>query len=200
MAEFTARLVAGFVAVVILIAFLGSVAADEAWYKALKDWQTGLGALAGLLAILVGALKNAQLTRQRDKDLRDEEAMRLARALYAEVRYLRISIIRRLDIATRLSAAGTPLTVNDVFNLQIRYPLVYPNAVQHVGLLPDDVLVDLVSLYARAAVTRQHYEAAREEHVLVGEPLGKAGVEHYEILLQLADAVLPRLKKAARLA
>ncbi len=64
MAQFTVRVVVGFLAVVVAIAFPSAIAEGAAWYEALKKWQTGLGAFAGLLAILFGAFYNADLARK----------------------------------------------------------------------------------------------------------------------------------------
>ena len=189
-----------FLAMALLVMVLGKVAQGVAWYGELKTWQTGLGAFAGLLAILTGALYNADLVRRRDDRLRADEAMQIVRALYAEVKFLRQNIANRRDSAKRIGAKGTPMTKWHFLVLTFPRPLVYPNAVHRVGLLPDDVLADLVEFYARVSLAQQVFEDATEDHPGVGRPLEKQDVKFFETTLQLADAVLPRLKKAARLA
>ena len=44
------------------------------FYSEAKEWQTGIGAFFGLVVILIGALYNAELNRDRDDRLRREDA------------------------------------------------------------------------------------------------------------------------------
>jgi len=51
------------------------------YYQELKTWQTGLGALLGFVALMIAALWNFRLNRQRDADLRRDEARAVAAAI-----------------------------------------------------------------------------------------------------------------------
>ena len=45
-----------FLAMALLVVVLGKITQGAAWYGELKIWQTVLGAFAGLVAILAGAI------------------------------------------------------------------------------------------------------------------------------------------------
>ena len=57
-------------------------------YTEAKAWQTGIGAFFGLIAILAGALYNAKLNRDRDKELREEEARAVATMICREMLFI----------------------------------------------------------------------------------------------------------------
>ena len=71
---------------------------DWCWiYNEAKGWQTGIGALAGFGAIVVGALYNARLNRKRDER---DECIAIASALYGEI------VILRRALAGMANAVG----------------------------------------------------------------------------------------------
>src|ERR1700722_5331259 len=61
-------------------------------YDELKGWQSGIAALFGFIALIIGALWNFRLNRRRDAALRAEEAISVAAALYGEVVLLRMEV------------------------------------------------------------------------------------------------------------
>jgi hypothetical protein len=61
-------------------------------YDEVKGWQSGIAALLGFVALIIGALWNFRLNRRRDAALRAEEAISVAAALYGEVVLLRMEV------------------------------------------------------------------------------------------------------------
>ena len=63
-------------------------------YAELKGWQSGIAALLGFIALIVGALFNFKLNRRRDDALRREEMLSVAIAIYGEILMLRTEVAR----------------------------------------------------------------------------------------------------------
>jgi membrane-bound ClpP family serine protease len=68
------------------------------WYLELKGWQSGIAALLGFIALVVGALINFSLNRRRDKALGRDEAQAVAAALYGEI----LSVRERLALLAKV--------------------------------------------------------------------------------------------------
>jgi hypothetical protein len=58
-------------------------------YVEAKQWQAGIAALLGFLGLIFAALFNFRLNRRRDAQLRSEEMISVASALYGEILLLR---------------------------------------------------------------------------------------------------------------
>jgi hypothetical protein len=120
-----------------MIAFRGVVALSA--YEELKGWQAGIGSVLGFFALMVAALWNFRLNRRRDTQLRTDEALSVAAALYGEMlllrqevaalaravatahinqgtqRYVALKIDQHLVEAHRLRATGSQdFVVNDI--------------------------------------------------------------------------------------
>ncbi len=59
------------------------------WYAELKSWQSGIAAILGFIALIVGALFNFRLNRRRDAGLRNDGTLGVAAALYGEILLMR---------------------------------------------------------------------------------------------------------------
>jgi hypothetical protein len=68
------------------------------WPKSLQGWQTGLGALAGLLGVAGAALLNAKLARDRDDRLRDLDARTVSIELLAEIASIQAQLRARITL------------------------------------------------------------------------------------------------------
>ena len=130
-------------------------------YEELKDWQSGLGALIGFLALILAAQRHFKLNRQRDHELREQETLSVMAALYGEILLLRNDAARLAEgVANAYVARGTqrhPTIKFDQHFLdanKLSDPLLYKALAPKLGLLPADLVI---------AVTQFHnnFESAR---------------------------------------
>ena len=142
-----------FLTAALLVVFLGKFAQGAAWYGELKKWQTGLGAFAGLLAILVGALYNAVLVRQRDDRLRDEERRALAAALAAELLVIRNQCSGRIKALERGDQRAGSFLPFDVFLANVG----------NIGRLGADWAGSVAAAYAHFSILDKAVKSAGPE-------------------------------------
>ena len=85
-------------AVTLAIAYADRPAFLDHWfYRELVGWQTGLGALFGLLGLAAVAAWNFKKTRDRDKELRQEEARALANLVHADLAMVRAAVVTLIE-------------------------------------------------------------------------------------------------------
>ena len=130
-------------------------------YAELKGWQSGLGALLGFGAIIVGALFNAHLNRKRDTRLRLDEAIAVASALYGEIIILRKAVAQLANaVAHRYVENGMGRLREEPFDRhfieQFALPplTLYSSLAAKVGLLPNQIALGIVRFYARVEEVR----------------------------------------------
>ena len=110
------------------------------------------GAGGGLLAIIIGALFNAELNRQRDNRLRREEGRSLALALRGEMlsvadSYERHKMILTDSIDDSTSYAGPP---GQIVRVKLRCSVaIFSKSSDRLGLLEDpDLIANLAQFYS----------------------------------------------------
>jgi hypothetical protein len=123
-------------------------------YIELKGWQSGIGALAGLGAIIIGALFNAHLNRKRDARLRSEEVVAVASALYGEIVILRQAVARMANaVGHRYFRYGhirdEPFDRHFIEQITLPPVKLYPSLAAKVGMLPSQISLEIVRFYAR---------------------------------------------------
>ena len=91
-------------------------------YAEARQWQTGIAALLGFAGLIVAALWNFSLNRRRDRQLRREEMMSVASALYGEILLLRNELAL---LACVVAQAERKLREVDQFTYAPSTPLLY---------------------------------------------------------------------------
>lgn len=158
-------------------------------YEDLKSWQSGLGSLFGLLAILLGALYNFRLNRKRDEKIRSDEANSVAAALYGEILLLRkelAAIARSVSITfinwgmgkSRKGFDNNFLEIN-----QISEPLLYKSLAPKLGLLDASLLIPITEFYSNLQ------QAKLWLHLLVDNEERGVSYSPLAVLLPARDAV-----------
>ena len=157
-AAFAALLV---LAVALWVAVLVKFTHGTAWYAELKAWQTGLGAFAGLLAILAGALYNARLARRRDDRLRRDEIRGLCLALSAELTVSAKRLRTTVRFVTEAAKEQESLTVDYWKVLNRPVFDVYEANLDKVGLL-GELASEVVSTYSTLEIARRYDDRLEE--------------------------------------
>jgi hypothetical protein len=123
-----------------------------------KQWQAGIAALLGFLGLMFAALFNFRLNRRRDAQLRSEEMISVASALYGEILLLR-------DELTQLARAVASYDINnkelrdvDQFAYAPSIPLLYSALASKLGLLPSELLLGITKFYANVEGARRGLE------------------------------------------
>ena len=170
----------------------------------LKGWQTGIGALLGFLALIVGALWNFHLNRRRDAALRAEEALSVAAALYGEILLLRKEVGRLARAVANVHVNGgttrNPIVKFDEHFLEahsLSEPLLYKALAPKIGLLSSDLILYITEFH------QKFQEARMSLPLLVDKPGRKYGYSVATVLVPARDAVKniqPALKKIERMA
>jgi hypothetical protein len=118
------------------------------FYEELKGWQGGIGALFGLVALMVGALFNFSLNRKRDARLREEEAKSVAAALYGEIVLLRQEAARLARAVAAVEIKGVrKITPHFVEANKLSEPILYKALAPKIGLLSPDLVIALTEFH-----------------------------------------------------
>ncbi len=150
------------------------------WYAELKAWQTGLGAFGGLLAILAGAFYNAELNRQRDRELRDEEARGLATTLAANVRALHWSMsTSQYNMAVSL-AEGATLTPTQIRGKCVPDSIIFPISTNNLGHFSIDLAISVVNFYGLISWANHRLETCTS-HPMAGLTLDPNNENHRQL-------------------
>jgi hypothetical protein len=123
------------------------------FYEELKGWQSGIGSLLGLLALVGGALFNFHLNRRRDAALQAEEKRSVAAAIYGELVLLRQEAAK---LATSVAQAeynavgtGNPTVDSNFLEAHtMPEPFLYRALAAKLGLLDADILLAVAKFYA----------------------------------------------------
>jgi len=76
-------------------------------YAELKGWQSGLAAIIGFGGLIIGALYNFRLNRKRDENLRKQEMISVAVAIYGEMVLLREEVAQLARIVANTERGGS---------------------------------------------------------------------------------------------
>jgi len=125
-------------------------------YAELKGWQGAIGSLLGFIALIIGALFNFHLNRKRDAQLRGEEAVAIACALYGEIVLLRRGVARMANaVAARYFHHGfrgddkEPYDKHFIEQFALPGLKLYPALASKVGMLPSQLALEIVRFYSR---------------------------------------------------
>lgn len=135
------------------------------WYAELKAWQTGLGAFGGLLAILAGAFYNAELNRQRDRELRDEEARGLATTLAANVKALHWFMSNKQYNMAESLAAGVTLSPMQIKGYCVPDSAIIPISTKNLYSFGNDLASSVVNFYGLISWANHRLETCRSNPV-----------------------------------
>jgi hypothetical protein len=123
-------------------------------YAELKNWQQGLAALIGFIALMSAALWNFRLNRRRDAALRAEETNSVAVALYGEIALLRVRAAQIANSVARVyiaegTAPGSSVKFDKHFVDANKLPelTLYKALAPKFGLLPSSLLLPITSFY-----------------------------------------------------
>ena len=185
-----------FLAVGLWAAILVQAADGAAWYAELKTWQTGVGALLGLGAILAGALWNARLNRRRDTRLRRQEIRGLCLAFAAELfesaKKLR-STAGSVDLAIKNKE---PLKIENFRDHYNPVTDIYQANLGKIGLF-GELARDVVVVYEDLAIARGDTRVAEKQYFNSAGLLDPTGT-NVELLwlapAKKAEAVAQRLE------
>jgi len=104
-----------------------------------------IGSSIGLVALLLGALFNAELNRRRDDRLRREDQRAVATALRAELEGLRRTLN---DAAETVSQEGYPRSDDQVQVPDLAQSIrIMPEVVSKLGLLDETTIIAVVDAY-----------------------------------------------------
>ena len=124
-----------------------------------------LGALAGagggLLAIILGALLNAELNRRRDDRLRDEERKAVAVEAQADMVALLVPAVTYKRIISSCRDRGEPMSIGDLVSFDLPHREFLRGAPGQLGVLGPDLCVEIAVTHMWLATIRQHFDALR---------------------------------------
>lgn len=133
--------------VVVLTYVLVDIGLDPAWQAELTKFPDAIGALIGpffgLVALMLGALYNAKITRDRDDRLLEQETRALAAALAAEMNST-CDALTLLIIQIDEFRPGDTTRANDLWRPD--FPVFKGNIgrIGHLGAALDDKVVNIV--------------------------------------------------------
>lgn len=161
------------------------------WHQILgdiKEWQTGigalLGALLGLVALMVAAQRNFSLNRKRDLEVRDGEMRSVASALYGEIILLRKELARLSRMIARDVLRGGPEYPRHFIEINTpSEPTVFPVLVGKIGILPADVALGVIRFYAHFS------EAKKSLPFLIDSSDGGPGYSSSAVLKDAVEGV-----------
>jgi hypothetical protein len=176
----------------------------ELVYSELKGWQTGIGSLAGFVALMTAALFNARLNRKRDERLRSEEVITVASALYGEIVILRQAVARMANaVGSRYmdhglgTFRGEPFDQHFVEGIALPPLRLYPSLSEKVGILPSDVALEIVRFYARVEEAQTWLPRLRED---AERPFTYSVSYVLDPAIDAVQGVLPALRAIERFA
>lgn len=185
--------IAALVTTILLSYWLFSATDDPAWHTRLTTIPpvvgTLLGPFFGLVALMLGALYNAKLNRDRDERLREEDARSLAAALLAEIQQ-GLATIRMID-----AMAGQkfdPELIRNFFSEMNHQPIFEAN-LERLGLLGQDLSREVVR-FAEGRVLETWLQQNRDD-----SEFHKQSNNAYspDPLIEIGEALAIRLDKRA---
>lgn len=130
---------------------------DTFSWEELRQWQTaigaGIGAFLGFISLMGAALFNFWLNRRRDAQLRHEEMVSVAAALYGEILLLRDELAT-LALAANEHQGRLVQAPDDLRPYDPSKPTIYPALASKLGFLSSDLVVGIASFYSRVEGAR----------------------------------------------
>lgn len=185
--------VAALVATSLLSYWLLSATDDPAWHARLTNIPPVVGALLGpffgLVALMLGALYNAKLNRDRDERLREEDARSLAAALLAEIKQglAIIGMIGGMD-----EQKFEPELIRS-FLTEMNHQPIFEANLERLGLLGQNLSREVVR-FAEGRVLETWLQQNRAD-----SEFHKRGNDSYspDSLIEIGEALAARLDKRA---
>jgi hypothetical protein len=160
-------------------------------YDEMKGWQSGIGALFGFVALIVGALWNFRLNRRRDAALRTEEAISVAAALYGEIVLLRMEVAALARAVSRVAVSiGTqrnPIIKFDKHFMDahvVSEAILYKALAAKLGLLPAQLIIAITEFHNNIQQVRNALP------LLIDDPTRGYVYGASNVLVPARDAVL----------
>jgi hypothetical protein len=119
------------------------------WYQELKSWQSGIAAILGFFALVVGALFNFWLNRRRDAALRRDEMLGVATAIYGEILLVRERLALMAQVLSHRDHSHGEQEIDDQFikDYTPSDPKLYPALAPKIGMLRHDLVLDITRFY-----------------------------------------------------
>lgn len=163
-----------------------------ALYEELKSWQSAIAALVGFGGLIIGALWNFHLNRRRDADIRHNEMISVASALYGEILLLRQEAARVARIIAHWEAQRRDcFEQSSVEDYMPGDPILYPALASKIGLLPPDIVLAITEFH-------KNYRDVKDNMPLVAERPGRVTFSSTAVLEPAWAAVMdirPALRK-----
>jgi hypothetical protein len=128
------------------------------WYAEAKQWQSGIAALVGFLGLILAALWNFRLNRRRDKQLREEEMVSVAVAIYGEILLLRDELALLARWVAHWEFENEGIQEIHQFMYMPSLPALYQALASKLGLFPADLLLGIVEFYSHLAGARRGFD------------------------------------------
>ena len=114
----------------------------------LKNWQTGLGALIGLVSLAFVAWYNFHLNRRRDRNLREAEAKSVAAAIYSEIILLRGQLALLAKIVANFENNDRDFVDLRADVYRPSAPVIFPCLAGKLGTLDPDLVVGISKFFS----------------------------------------------------
>ena len=114
----------------------------------LKNWQTGLGALIGLVSLAFVAWYNFYLNRRRDRELREAEAKSVAAAIYSEIILLRGQLALLAKIVANVDQSDKEFVDLRADVYRPSEPVIFPCLAGKLGNLDPDLVVGISKFFS----------------------------------------------------
>ena len=114
----------------------------------LKIWQTGLGALIGLVSLAFVAWYNFYLNRRRDRELREAEARSVAAAIYSEIILLRGQLALLAKIVAKFDQSDGRFVEFRADVYRPSEPVIFPRLAGKLGQLDPDLVVGISKFFS----------------------------------------------------
>ena len=185
----------------------------------LTEWQTGIGAMVGLLGLMIVEAVRGELDRRRAEDLRHREKLNLAAMLRWEIEHLAQDLDRlraSIDsfkgraqnrlVAWQRDAGGRPpgrppLDTRAFQAIRLPEPMIFATAAPRMATLDSQVRRAVVHFYEYYLETRQrvdqdldpkaHEIIAATRLTAVETPAGK-GLAYARMAIEALDRLLPQ--------
>ncbi|GEC34047.1 hypothetical protein [Sinorhizobium fredii] len=129
------------------------------WLSQLEGAQASFvgtltGSVFGIVALIIGALFNFRLNRQRDALLRAEEADAVSAALYGEIVLIRTELARTAKLVANIEARGDSFDKHFMERIRLQDPLLYNALANKLGLLDPKLILAITDFHTKVETVR----------------------------------------------
>lgn len=129
------------------------------WLSQLQGAQSSLiGSFAGSIfsigALILGALFNFKLNRNRDALLRAEEADAVAAALYGEIILMRMELAQTANIVAKTEMSKGSFDKHFLELIHLQEPLLYKTLADKLGLLDPKLILAITEFHMNVELVR----------------------------------------------